>query len=93
MENRRLSLYEKSIIVNTLACSKLWYVGTIVNMSKHYIDKFQKCIFSFLWKSKVEPLSRNTCYLDKDQGGLNVINIDLKLKALRLNIYKILFMM
>ncbi|CAC5382961.1 unnamed protein product [Mytilus coruscus] len=81
---RNLSLLEKSIIVNTLACAKIWYVGTVVHMSQFYIKKFQKCIFSFIWKGKVEPLARNTLYLDKSAGGLNVVNIDLKLKALRL---------
>ena len=53
-------------------------------MSVHYIKKFQKCIFSFLWNGKVEPLARKTAHLSKLSGGLNVVNIDLKLKALRL---------
>ena len=53
-------------------------------MSKFYLNKFQRIIFSFLWGSNSEPLSRHTLYLDKLSGGLNICNIDLKLKALRL---------
>ena len=83
-KHRRLSLLEKVMIVNTFACSKLWYVGTILNMSKFYINKFQRCIFKFIWNDKVEPLARNTMYLQKHSGGLGVVNIEYKLNALRL---------
>ena len=81
---RKLSLLEKAIIINVVACSKLWYVGTILPMSKFYINKFQRAMFSFLWNSKSEPLNRNTLYLDKLSGGLNIVNIEMKLKSLRL---------
>ena len=83
-KTRKLSLLEKSLVINNLACSKLWYVGSCLYMSKFYVKKFQKCVFKFLWNSKVEPLARNTVYLCKQSGGLNIVNIDLKLKALRL---------
>ena len=83
-KNRRLSLLEKSIIINVIACSKLWYIGSVLHMSDNYINKFQKLVFKFLWNSGVEPLARKTVFLDKKDGGLNIVNIKLKLKAIRL---------
>ena len=53
-------------------------------MSKHYICKFQRLIFNFVWNSKSEPLDRKTMYLTKNSGGLNIVNIEYKLYALRL---------
>ena len=51
-------------------------------MSKHYICKFQRLIFNFVWNSKSEPLDRKTMYLTKNSGGLNIVNIEYKLYAL-----------
>ena len=42
-------------------------------MSKHYICKFQRLIFIFV-----------AMYLTKNAGGLNIVNIEYKLYALRL---------
>ena len=46
-KSRHLSLLEKSIVVNVLASSKIWYIGSVLHMSKHYICKFQRLIFTF----------------------------------------------
>ena len=53
-------------------------------MSKHYICKFQRLIFIFVWNSKSEPFARKTMYLTKNSGGLDIVNIEYKLYALRL---------
>ena len=79
-----MSLLEKSIAVNVLASSKIWYIGSVLHMSKHYICKFQRLIFNFVWNSKSEPLVRKTMYLTKNSGSLNIVNIEYKLYALRL---------
>ena len=79
-----MSLLEKSIAVNVLASSKIWYIGSVLHMSKHYICKFQRLIFNFVRNSKSEPLACKTMYLIKDLGGLNFVNIEYKLYALRL---------
>jgi hypothetical protein len=79
-----LSLLEKYIVVNVLASSKIWYIGSVLHMSKYYICKFQRLIFNFVWNSKSEPLVRKTMYLIKNSGGLNNVNIEYKLYALRL---------
>ena len=42
---------------------------------------FNRALFNFLWKSKSDPLNRNTVYLPFDKGGLNICNIGVKLQA------------
>ena len=81
---RHLSLLEKNIVVSVLGSSKIWYIGSVLHMSKHYICKFQRLIFNFVWNSKSELLARKTMYLTKNSGGLNIVNIEYKLYALRL---------
>ena len=53
-------------------------------MSKQYICKYQRLFFNFVWNSKSEPLARKTMDLSKHSGGLNIVNIEYKLYALRL---------
>jgi hypothetical protein len=80
-KSRHLSLLEKSIVVNVLAASNIWYIGSVLHMSKQYTCKFQRLIFYFAWNS---ALARKTMYLIKHSGGLNMVNIEYKLYALRL---------
>jgi len=79
-----LSLLEKSIAVNVLASPKIWHIGCVLHVSKQYICKFQRLFFNFVWNSKSEPLACKTKYLYKHSGGLNIVNIEYKLFALRL---------
>ena len=81
---RNLSLTQKSIIIKVLACSKIWYVGTIVTMPRHYLVLFQRTLFRFLWNSKSEPLARSVAYDFPTSGGLSIVNIEVKLQAISL---------
>jgi hypothetical protein len=48
--------YNKSIIVNTFACSKIWYTGSVVAMPPAYLRQFQYDILKFLWpRAHYEP--------------------------------------
>ena len=82
--SRNLSLLEKGMVINLMACSKLWYVGSVYTMSDHYVKLFEKEIFSFIWPYGMEPISRNTLYLHKLFGGLYVVNIRQKLLAFQI---------
>ena len=82
---RRLTLKQKSIVLVSSACSKIWYIGSIFHMSKHYLNQFERAIFKFLWpKSGYEPLSRRTHYLHFKDGGLSIPHIGAKLMSLRI---------
>ena len=83
-KQRHLSFVEKSIVVKILACSKLWYVGSVCILPVHYLQLFEKAIFRFLWPSIAEPLKRTVCYNLTSKGGLDIVNINVKLQSLRL---------
>lgn len=82
---RQMPLKGKAMIINTLACAKLWYCGSTTILHKHYLQLFIKESFKYLWVDKVDPISRNSAYLPFKEGGLNIVNIELKLKSFLLN--------
>jgi hypothetical protein len=89
---RILSMYGRAIIVNTMILSKLWYLASVVNLPDSFIRKVEKEIFSFFWSSKTEFLARSTLQLPREKGGINVINIRLKIASIQLSqIGKIIF--
>ena len=79
---RNLSLKGKSMIINTLALSGLWYTGSVVPLPAWAEKKINKIIFDFLWSGKNEQIKRDVCYLPYELGGLKVVNVALKCKAL-----------
>lgn len=83
-KTRKLSFKSKSFVVNSLACSKLWYLSSTTLMPDHYLKLFSRAIFDFIWTSKSEPLSRDTMYLHFKNGGQNIVNVSLKLDCLLL---------
>ena len=55
---RTLSLKGKSMIINTLALSDLWYAGSIVPLPAWAEMKINRIIFDFLWSRKNEQIKR-----------------------------------
>ena len=82
----QLTFKSKSSIVNYLALSKLWYLGSTNLLSFHYmyLKLFEKAIFDFIWSNKTEPLKRNTAHFSFNIGSQNIVDISLKLDSLLL---------
>ena len=81
---RTLSLKGKSMIINTLGASGLWYTATVVNMPDWVHTRVSKAIWDFLWNGKTELVKRDTCRLPLQHGGLSVVNPLEKSRALKL---------
>ena len=79
---QNLSLKGKSMIINSLALSGLWYTGSVVPLPVWAEKKINQVIFYFLWSEKNEQIKREVCFLPYELGGLNVVNVVLKCKAL-----------
>ena len=79
---QNLSLKGKSMIINSLALSGLWYTGSVVPLPAWAEKKINQVIFDFLWSGKNEQIKREVCFLPYELGGLNVVNVALKCKAL-----------
>ena len=83
-KSRSLSLPGKALIINTLGLSKLLYLARVLTLPKWVIARVNALIWPFLWGSKMETVSRNTCFLKLKFGGVNLDNLVLKAQALRL---------
>ena len=79
---RSLSLKGQSMIINTLALSGLWYTGSVVPLPAWAKKRINQIIFDFLWSGKNEQIKHEVFYLPYELGGLKVMNVALKCKAL-----------
>ena len=83
-KSRTLSLKGKSMIINTLGASGLWYTATVLPMPGSVRTRVNKAIFDFLWNGKTEQVKRDTCHLPLALGGLAVVDPADKAHALKL---------
>jgi len=81
---RTLSLKGKSMIINTLGASGLWYTATVVNMPDWVDTRVSKAIWGFLWNGKTELVKQESSRLPWQHGGLSVVNPLEKARALKL---------
>ena len=81
---RTLSLKGKSMIINMLRASGLWYTATVVNMPDWVHTRISEAIWTFLWSGKTKLIKRDICRFPCQQGGLPVINPLEKSRALKL---------
>ena len=78
---RNLRLYGKTVLLNSLGMSKLWYAGSVLPLPSDYLTKFRSKVFKFIWSDKTECVKREVLYNSCEDGGLNLTHIDSKLKA------------
>ena len=85
-KSRSLSFVGKALIVNVLGFSKLFYLGRFLLLPAWVLARVNQLIWGFLWGSRMETISRNTCSLDVKVGGLSICNLQLKCQALLLSL-------
>ena len=82
-KRRKLSLFGKCTIINALALSKMTYVASILELpDPKYIKDINKLIFKFLW-NKQDRIKRNTLIGDIKDGGIGIVDMESKLRALK----------
>ena len=82
---RNLTYYGKVIIIKLLLLSQLIYLATCYKIPNKHIKELNKIIFSFLWNSKKEKVKRVVVMNPVSQGGLGMIDIDSRMRSLRLS--------
>ena len=82
---RSLSLYRKTILINTLILSKISCLSNIFPLDIETISKINEKIFKYLWTNKKsEPIARKTIHLNKKLGSLNLIESEADNYAMRI---------
>lgn len=80
---RKLTIFGKCCIINSLAISKLVYAATLLpTPGDEFIKEINKIIFNFIWNKK-DRIKRNTLIGDKLKGGIHIVDLKSKFKALK----------
>ena len=89
--NRGLSLLGKVQVVNTLVASLFVHKMMVLpNMPKNIRQQVDNLIRDYLWCGKKSKIAYNILQNPKSQGGLNLVNLEKKEKALKATWPKIL---
>ncbi|KAI8478588.1 hypothetical protein Bbelb_436860 [Branchiostoma belcheri] len=83
-KDRQLTLFGKVLVVNSIATATLWYIAPVYPLPPSVKVKIEKEIHHFLWDGKTEVVARRTLLLPKEKGGLGLVSVPLKAKALLL---------
>ncbi|KAI8501380.1 hypothetical protein Bbelb_206510 [Branchiostoma belcheri] len=87
-KDRQLTLFGKTLVVNSIATATLWYIAPVYPLPPSVKVKIEKEIHHFLWDGKTEVVARRTLLLPKEKGGLGLVSVPLKAKALLLKSVK-----
>ena len=79
---RGLSLFGKVTIVKSFLIPKLLYVSSIIETPPEIIKQLEKMIYTFLWKGP-DKVTRLSVINTLENGGLNLTDLELHIKALR----------
>lgn len=82
---RNLSLLGKITLIKTFAISQLVYQLSILpSPSKTYISELNKILYNFIWDGKPDKIKRSVMIAPIDKGGLNMIDITIQDKSLKI---------
>ena len=80
---RGLSLFGKVTVVKTFLIPKLLYISSIIQTPMEIIKRMERMIFKFLWRGP-DKVTRTSVINSVENGGLNLMDIETQIKALRL---------
>lgn len=81
--NRKLNIKVKVKVLNALILSKLLYRMNVLDMPDWVVKEVKELIEIFLWKTKIE-IAYNNLLANYSEGGLGLMDIKTKLKAMRI---------
>ena len=64
--------------------SLLWYRATILNIPTRFIKQINILLRSFMWNNRMHLISQEVLELPTMKGGIDLVNITTKVKALRI---------
>lgn len=71
---RDLSFIGRTMILNVLGASRFWDVAKIFSPPSWLVDWYKSITWPFIWKGKMECISRERCCAPVSKGGLNVVD-------------------
>ena len=76
------SKFAKARIIEIFISSKLWYAAKFIEIPTSFVNKFQKLLNDFIiYPHKANMIATDELYKLRTDGGIKLINIDLKAQA------------
>ena len=82
---RDLSFIGRAMIVNVLGASRFWHTAKVLQPPNWVYDRYNSIVWPFIWKGKMENVSRRRCCAPLSRGGLNIVDFRTKCVCLRLS--------
>ena len=82
---RSLSYEGKVLLIRSVGVSQILYAAEMKVVDQAHIKKINEILFDFLWSGKNIKIKREICYLPKNLGGLNMIDLEKVIKVKRVN--------
>ena len=82
---RRISLFQRASYANSCLLSKVWYLSHIYPLPGSYALDINRAVFRYIWCGRYEPIRRTTVFKPKSEGGLGLINCQIKSRILIVN--------
>ncbi|KAK3728108.1 hypothetical protein QZH41_014265, partial [Actinostola sp. cb2023] len=76
---RELSLIGKALIINTVGASRFWYAARVLPVPKWVVLHYEKLVWAFIWKTKLQPIARRTMIGPVKEGGIGMLQDQFKL--------------
>ena len=79
---RSLSLRGKTLVINALALSRVWYVASLIHVPSWVISEINSLVFKFFWSGKRDLVARSVVTQPYSEGGFSVVDFQCKVWAL-----------
>jgi hypothetical protein len=84
---KEFDMLQRITALKTFILSKLWFILNFVYLDKNEITILERRIYKYLWSNKQELIKRATLIRSKKEGGLDMIDINSKIEAIRIKQY------
>lgn len=83
-KERKISVYGRATVANTMILSKLWHVLRLTNLPKVVTSRLNSIIYQYIVDDRRIQVKKDVFYLPKNEGGLGLLNISVQQKMLQL---------
>ena len=80
---RGLTLGGRIQVLKSLALSKIVYIGTMIDVSKQFLEQLNSLRKDFIWNGRRPKIKHSTLIADYVEGGYKDIDIKTKLSSLK----------
>ncbi len=81
-KRRNLSIQGRSLVAKSLILSKIWYIATNQVIPIEVLKEIKDIVYEYIWEGKKAPVRHLLASLEKEEGGIKVLNLETQIQAL-----------